>query len=66
VREKKQLDVERKTVDPRRFQNWPTNVESKRLEPALRIPKWKAGCNANKKIENTATLFSPPGLMNSD
>jgi hypothetical protein len=66
VREKKQLDVERKTVDPGRLQNWPTNVESKRLEPTLGVPKWKAGCNANKKIENTATLFSPPGLMNSD
>jgi hypothetical protein len=66
VRKKKQLDVKRETIQARRLQNWPTNVESKRLEPTLGVPKWKGGCNANKKIENTATLFSPPGLMNSD
>src|SRR6266496_5720493 len=63
MREKKQLNIKSETVNPRRLQNWPTNVESKCLEPALGVPKWKAGCNANKKIENTATLFSPPGLM---
>jgi hypothetical protein len=47
MREKKQLHIEGETVNPRRLQNRATNVKAKRLESALGVPKWKAGCNAN-------------------
>jgi hypothetical protein len=45
--EHKQFHIKGETINPRRFQNWPANVESKRLEPTLGVPKWKAGCAAN-------------------
>jgi hypothetical protein len=66
MREKKQLNIECKTIHMRRLQNWPANIELKRFEPTLGIPKWQAGCNAHKKIKNTTALFSPPGLMDSN
>jgi hypothetical protein len=64
--DKKQLDVERETIDPRCLQNRSADVEPKRLESALRIPKREAGCDAHEQIENTASLFSPPRLVNAD
>jgi len=66
IGEKKQLNIECKTIHMRRLQNRPTNIELKGLEPALGVPKWQAGCNAHKKIENTTPLLTPPGLMDSD
>ena len=66
IGEKKQLNIERKTIHMRCLQNWPANIELKRLEPALGVPKWQTGCNAHKKIENTTPLLAPPGLMDSD
>ena len=54
--EKKQLNIERKTIHLRRLQNRPANIELKRFEPALGVPKWQAGCDAHKKIENTDRL----------
>ncbi|PYJ23247.1 MAG: hypothetical protein DME92_01455 [Verrucomicrobia bacterium] len=64
--EKKQLNVERKTIDPRCLKNRPENIQAKCLESALRIPKRKAGGDAHEQVENTAGLFSPPRLMNPD
>src|SRR2546425_2179307 len=62
----KQLDIECKTMHVRRLQNWPANIELKRLEPALGVPKWQTGCNAHKKVENTTPLLAPPRLMNAN
>ena len=66
MREKKQLNIERKTIHMRRLQNRPANIELKGLEPALGVPKWQTGCNAHKEIENTTPLLAPPRLMDSD
>ncbi len=66
MREKKQFYIECKTIHMRRLQNRPANIELKRLEPTLGIPKWQAGCDAHKKIKNTTALFSRPGLMDSN
>lgn len=66
VGEKKQLDVEGKTIYPRRLQDRPANIEPKRLESALRIPERQASGDAHEKIENAAALFSPPRLMDPD
>jgi len=66
IGEKKQLNIECKAIHMRRLQNRPTNIELKGLEPALGVPKWQAGCDAHKKIENTTPLLAPPGLMDSD
>src|SRR5262249_50208906 len=64
MRQKKQLDIERETISLRRLQNRPANVEAKRLKTALGVPKRQAGCGPHKKVENTAPLLSPPGLVN--
>src|SRR5204863_3430609 len=66
VRQEKQFDIKRETIDPCFLQNRSANIEAKGLEPALRVPKRQASGHAHKKIENAARLFSPPRLMNSD
>ena len=66
VRKEKQLNIEGETIEPRRLQNRPANVEPERLEPALRVPKWQTGCDPHKEIESTSCLFPPPRLVNPD
>src|SRR5437870_3938014 len=41
--EKEQLDIESEPLHVRRFEDWATDIEPKRFEPALRIPKRQAG-----------------------
>src|SRR4029077_12992715 len=62
----KQLHVEREAFDSRRFKNRSARLEAKRFESALRVPKRESGGGADKQIKNTASLISPPRLMNSD
>jgi len=66
VCKKKQLDIESEALDARCLKNRPANIEPKCLEPALGVPKRQSGGDAHEQIENTARLFSPPRLMDSD
>jgi hypothetical protein len=63
LREIKELDIERKPLDLRGFQNWPANIKTKSFEAALCVPKWKSGCDAREQIEKPTGGFSTPWLM---
>ena len=65
-RQIKQLDVETKPRGLGFFKNRPANIETEGFEPALGIPKRKAGGNAHDEVENATALFSPPGLVMAD
>src|SRR5204863_2355520 len=61
-----QFDVETKSIDLGFRDYWPANIEAERFEPALRVPKWKTGSDADNQIENTAALFATPWLPIAD
>src|ERR671937_1308145 len=64
--EEEQFDIEREPLDSRGFENSPTNVEAKRLKPALRVPDIETGREADKQVEHAASLLAAPRLMNTD
>jgi hypothetical protein len=66
LREIKQLDVEGESIDARGFQDRAANVEAKRLETALRVPKRQASRDAHEQVENATRVLAPPGLMLPD
>src|SRR4030095_4639676 len=61
-----QLNVETETIDCRSFDERSAHLHAKCLEAALRIPKRQPGCESDHQIENSASLFPPPRLVNAD
>src|SRR5207244_2325077 len=66
ARQKEQLDVEGKTIHPRRFENRPAYFEPKRFEPALCVPERQTGRNAHEQIEHAPGVLASPRLMDPD
>src|SRR6266536_1641577 len=66
LREIKQLNIESETLDTRCLQDRPANIEAKRLEPALRIPKRQPCREAHEQIKNPASLLASPRLVDPD
>src|SRR5438105_15329471 len=66
LREIKQFDIERKSVKAGGLQNWAAHIETKSLEPALRIPKRQASRDAYEQVERAASLFASPRLMDAN
>src|ERR1051325_6052492 len=66
VSQKKQFNIESKPVGLRCLQNRPTNVQPKRFEPALRVPKWHSSGQPHDEIENAPSLFATPRLVHTD
>src|SRR5256885_13168216 len=48
------------------FENGAADIEAKCFETTLRVPKPQAGGESHKKIEDAASLFTPPGLVLTD
>src|SRR5437764_620454 len=61
-----ELDIEAEAVGLRRLKDGTENIEAKRLEAALRVPKWKTGREPDDEIEYATALFSSPGLTKPD
>src|SRR5437762_13485888 len=55
-----ELDIEAEAVGLRRLKDGTENIEAKRLEAALRVPKWKTGREPDDEIEYATALFSSP------
>src|SRR5437899_1820466 len=66
IGEKKKFDIEREADGVRLFQNWPADIEPECFEPALRVPKWHSGREADDEVENAPRLLTPPRLMNAN
>ena len=66
LRQVEQFDIESKTIDRRCLNYRSANAHAKCFETTLRIPKGKTGCDSHGKVEDAATLFSTPRLMNSN
>src|SRR6266478_5466126 len=66
VGEKKKFDIKREPNGMRFFQNWPADIQSKRFETALRVPKRHSGRKSHDQIENTTGLLASPRLPNAD
>jgi hypothetical protein len=66
LRQIKQLHIKSETLDASGFDNRATNIEAERLETALRVPKWEIRGDTDNKIEDSASLFAPPGLALTD
>ncbi len=66
LREIKQFDIEGEPVQPSGLQNWAANVETKRLESALGVPKRQPSRDAYQQVECAASLLAPPWLMNAN
>src|SRR5467141_4178377 len=66
LREIKQFDIEGEPVEAGGLQNWAAHIETKSLEPALRIPKRQASRDAHEQIERAASLFASPRLMDAN
>src|SRR5260370_28361938 len=66
VSEKKKFDIKREPDGMRFFQNWPADIQPKRFETALRVPKRHSGCKPNDQIENTPGLLASPRLTDTD
>src|SRR6266699_1781975 len=66
LREKKQLDVEGETIDASDLQDRAANIETKRFETTLRVPKRQASGDAHEHVENAASLLASPRLTNAN
>src|SRR6266852_3463306 len=66
VGEKKKFDIKREPNGMRFFQNWPADIQSKRFETALRVPKRHSGRKSHDQIENASGLLTSPRLVNAD
>ena len=66
VSEKEKLNIERESLNACSFQNRATNIETERLKPALCVPNRHSSRTSYEQVENAASLFASPGLMNAD
>src|SRR5437879_6797826 len=66
VGKKKKFDIKREPDGMRFFQNWPADIQSKRFETALRVPKRHSGRKSHDQIENATGLLASPRLPNAD
>jgi hypothetical protein len=66
LREIKQFDIEGEPVEVGGLQNWAAHIETKSLEPALRIPKRQPIRDAHEQVEHAASLLASPRLMNAN
>ena len=66
LRKIKQLDVKREAIQASGFQNRAAGVDPKCFKTTLRVPKRQASDDSDKKIEDAASLFTPPRLVLTD
>src|ERR1700730_1184383 len=66
LRQVKQFDIEGEAVEAGGLQNWAAHIETKSLEPALRIPKRQPSRDAHEQVERAASLLAPPRLMDAN
>jgi len=66
LREIKKFHIKGEALQLSRFQDRPADIETKRLETALRVPKRKASGEAHDQIKDPARLFPSPRLAISN
>src|SRR6059058_1370375 len=66
LRQIKQFDIKGEPVEAGGLQNRTAHIETKSLEPALRVPKRQPSRDADEQVERAPSLLASPRLMDAN